>query len=267
MNDVLYCRKVWVRLDTKIKSLSKALNLLECFSVERPELGITDLCNMLGLYKSNVHNIVSTLEKHGYLMKNPQTSKYRLGTRILRLSHIISKTLRERDFILPHITQIANETEEVVYYGVLHGRSVMYLDYAHTTSNVSSGTMYEISRMGATAPVHCTATGKAMLAYLPRHELDDILDGPFQAFTDRTIVRKELMLIELEKIRERGYSIDNMEHEYGVKGVGVPILNSEGFPIAAISVAGPSLRFDDTKIEYFAGILKKHVAEIRSQMP
>jgi DNA-binding IclR family transcriptional regulator len=106
-----------------------------------------------------------------------------------------------------------------------------------------------------------------MMAYLPRHELDEIWNAPFPALTDRTITRKELMLIELEKIRERGYSIDNMEHEYGVKGVGVPILNSEGYPIAAISVAGPSLRFDDTKIEYFAGILKKHVAEIRKQIP
>jgi IclR family KDG regulon transcriptional repressor len=247
--------------DAKVKSLSKALDVLECFSVEQPELGITEICSMLGLYKSNVHNIVATFEKHGYLTKNPLNSKYRLGLNILKLSNIISSTLHERDYIKPHIKQIANETDEIVYYAIMHHKEVLYLDYACT-----SGTIMETSKMGVMAPVHCTATGKAMLANLSDSDLNGIFTDDFQKFTEWTITNKDIMRIELEKTRQRGYSIDNMEHEYGIKGVGVPILDKRGHAVAAISVSGPSLRFDDNKIEFFAGLLKKHKADIERQL-
>jgi DNA-binding IclR family transcriptional regulator len=247
--------------NVKVKSLSKALNILECFSVDKPELGITELCDMLGLFKSNVHNIVTTFEQHGFLTKNPQTSKYRLGLNILKLSNIISSNLHERDFILPHIKRIANETEEMVYYGILHKRLLLYLDFACT-----SGTIIEKSKMGVTAPLYCTATGKAIMAYLPEEELEEIFQDGFHKFTERTITDKESMLIELEHIRQRGYSVDTMEHEYGIKGVGIPILNNKGYPIAAISVSGPSLRFDKEKIQFFAGLLKEHRNAIAQQL-
>jgi DNA-binding IclR family transcriptional regulator len=248
-------------MDPKVKSLSKALNILECFSVEQPELGITELCVKLGLFKSNVHNIVTTFEQHGFLTKNPANNKYRLGLNILKLGNIISSTLHERDFVFPHIKQIANETNEIVYYGILHNGNVLYLDYASTASSI-----IETSRMGVTAPSYCTATGKAMMAFLPRQDLDEILNVEFHKFTDKTITDKEFMLVEMERIRNRGYSIDNMEHEYGIKGVGVPILDKTGFPFAAISVSGPSLRFDDNKIEYFASLLTKHKEIIEKQL-
>jgi len=246
--------------DVKVKSLSKALEILECFSVEQPELGITEICHMLDLNKSNVHNIVSTFEKHSYLTKNPLTNKYRLGLNILKLSNIISSTLHERDFIFPHIKQIANETGEMVYYSIKHHNSVLYLDYACT-----SGTIMEKSRMGVMAPMYCTTTGKAMMAYLPQAELEEVLKSDFHKFTDKTITNKEIMLVELERIRNRGYATDNMEHEYGVKGVGVPILDKKGYPFAGISISGPSLRFDENRIEYFANLLNKHKEIIERQ--
>lgn len=247
--------------EPKVKSLSKALSILECFSAERPELGITDICGMLRLNKSNVHNIVSTFERHGYLTQNPETNKYRLGLSILKLGNIISSSIQDRDVILPHIKQIANETDEIAYYGIMHENSLLYLDYACT-----SGSIFEKSKMGVTAPLHCTATGKAMLAYLPENKLEEILQMEFKVLTEWTIASKEQMRIEVDKIRKRGYSIDNMEHEYGIKGVGVPILDKNGYPFAAISVSGPSLRFDDAKIEIFAALLKKHKQEIESQL-
>lgn len=247
--------------ESKVKSLSKALDVLDCFSVDEPELGITEICNKLGLYKSNVHNIVSTFEKHGYLTKNPHTNKYKLGLNILKLSNIISSNLHERDFIQPHIKQIANETDEIVYYAILHNKQVLYLDYACT-----SGTIMETSKMGVMAPVYCTATGKAMLAFLPDDELESLLQDDFAQFTENTITNKEAMRAELIKSRKRGYSVDNMEHEYGIKGVGVPIMDRRGYPFAAISISGPSLRFDEDKIEFFASLLKQHKQQIERQL-
>lgn len=238
------------------------MDVLECFSIEQPELGITEICNKLGLYKSNVHNIVATFEKHGYLTKNPLNNKYKLGLNILKLSNIISSNLHERDFILPHIKKIANETDEIVYYAILHNKQVLYLDYACT-----SGTIIETSKMGVMAPVYCTATGKAIMSCLPKHDLDSLMQDEFNQYTERTITDKEQMRIELDKSRKRGYSVDNMEHEYGIKGVGVPILDRKGYPFAAISVSGPSLRFDEGKVEFFASLLKQHKEAIERQLP
>lgn len=247
--------------NTKVKSLSKALGILECFSIDRPELGITDICGMLGLNKSNVHNIVSTFERHGYLVQNPLTNKYKLGLGILKLSNIISSSMQERDVILPHIKQIATETDEIVYYAIMHDKSLLYLDYACT-----SGTIIEKSKMGVTAPLHCTATGKAMLAWLPEDELAELLQMEGKKYTEWTITDKEAIYTELNRIRKRGYSIDQMEHEYGIKGVGVPIMDKWGYPFAAISVSGPSLRFDDAKIQAFAHLLRQHKQAIENQL-
>ncbi|GJM70350.1 IclR family transcriptional regulator [Paenibacillus macerans] len=248
--------------ESKVKSLSKALDVLDCFSVDEPELGITEICNKLGLYKSNVHNIVSTFEKHGYLTKNPHTNKYKLGLNILKLSNIISSNLHERDFIQPHIKQIANETDEIVYYAILHNKQVLYLDYACT-----SGTIMGDVQDGRHGSSVLHRDGKSDAGFFAGRRTRKLAAGRFAQFTENTITNKEAMRAELIKSRKRGYSVDNMEHEYGIKGVGVPIMDRRGYPFAAISISGPSLRFDEDKIEFFAGLLKQHKQQIERQLP
>src|SRR5690625_2083309 len=167
----------------KIKSLSRALNILDCYTTDRIELGITEICDLLNLNKSHVHNVVSTFEHHGYLVKNPENNKYRLGFHILKLSNIINSNMTELDFIRPHIRKIAKETNEIVYYGILNDDHVLYLDYAST-----SGTIHERPKMGVMAPTYCSATGKAMMAYLPTSEVENFFKGGVKAFTEQTII-------------------------------------------------------------------------------
>lgn len=234
----------------KVKSLAKAVHLLECFSNQKPELGITEIAHMLDLQKSTVHNIASTFEALGYLSQNKETGKYYLGVKLLQFSYIVNNHMGFRKFFLPYMKQIANELHENVYLGIPHDGEVLYLECCYP--NESNGGR---SILGEHAPMYCTGLGKAMLAFLPENQQHDYAKRPLERFTDTTIVTGEALLEELAQTRVRGYSIDNMEHEYGITCVGTPVFGNDRRVVAAISISGPSLRFDaDTLVSHAARV-------------
>lgn len=233
--------------EIKVKSLYKALRILECFNLHTPELGITEISEQLGLYKSNVHNIVDTFVKAGYLEQNPENEKYRLGMKILELGNVISSNMNIRKLMLPYMQELADYTNETVYLGMPNEEEVIYLDSSSPKNQLSTRSM-----LGVKAPLYCTGIGKAMLAFLPGEVTESLLAKGLHKHTDQTITEPAALQAELMAIRSRGYSIDNMEHEYGIKCVGMPILNKKRQLVAGISVSGPSLRFDDDKIRVYA---------------
>lgn len=223
----------------KVKSLVKAVRLLECFSNQKPELGITEMAQMMGLQKSTVYNIASTFEALGYLTQNKETGKYYLGVKLLQFSYIVNNHMGFRKFFLPYMKQIANELHENVYLGIPHADEVLYLECCYP--NESNGGR---SILGEHAPMYCTGLGKAMLAFLPENKQIEYAKRPLERFTDTTIVTGEALLEDMAQTRARGYSIDNMEHEYGITCVGFPVFGNDRRVVAAISISGPSLRFD-----------------------
>lgn len=234
--------------ETKVKTLAKAIKLLECFSIEEPELGVTELSEKLDLYKSNVHNILSTYQEYGYIEKNPKTNKYHLGYKILELSKVVNSHLGISSIVNPVIKELAEELNEVVYFAIPKGPKVLYIEGAYPKNVYSIRVM-----LGETAEMYCTALGKAMLANMPIADaLPCIHAQSFTPFTDNTITTPNRLIQELELTRTRGYSMDNMEHEYGIKCVGVPIFNRNNQLIGAISVSGPSLRFDENAVKQFS---------------
>lgn len=224
--------------ESNVKSLVKALSVLECFSLEQPELGISEISRTLGLQKSTVYNILSTFQKCGYLTKNPQTSKYALGLKVLHLAYIVSSHHGLRDMFLPYLTRIARETKETCYFGILDEREVLYIETASPLQQQSRNIL------GERAPLYCTGLGKAMLAHLPESEIEIILSAPMRAFTGFTVTDPAALRQQLEEVRSNGYAVDNMEHEFGVRCVAVPVFGSSGQVMAAVSVSGPSPRFD-----------------------
>jgi len=246
--------------EIKVKSLYKALRILECFNVHTPELGITEISEQLGLYKSNVHNIVDTFVKAGYLEQNPENEKYRLGMKILELGNVISSNMNIRKLMLPYMQELADYTNETVYLGMPNEEEVIYLDSSSPKNQLSTRSM-----LGVKAPLYCTGIGKAMLAFLPGEVTESLLAKGLHKHTDQTITEPAALQAELMAIRSRGYSIDNMEHEYGIKCVGMPILNKKRQLVAGISVSGPSLRFDDDKIRDYAFKLGEIVRAIEEK--
>lgn len=232
--------------EIKVKTLKKALDILECFSVTTPELGISEISDRLGLYKSNVHNIITTFEQCGYIEKNEETGKYRLSTKILELSYIINTNMGLHNAIHPPMSALSSEVNEVVYFAVPKGSRILYLEGVYPVNSFSARSM-----VGETAEMYCTSIGKAILAYLqPDQAIRAISEQSMQRHTPTTITDRTALLDELDITRKRGYSIDNMEHEFGIMCVGVPVFKRDGSLVGAMSISGPSLRMENRIEEY-----------------
>ncbi|NLG24043.1 MAG: IclR family transcriptional regulator [Clostridiales bacterium] len=242
--------------EPKVKSLAKAMRVLECFKAN-PELGVTEISERLGLFKSNVFDILSTFQSLGYVAQNERNGKYHLGYKVLELSHVITAYMGFRKTVYPHMQQLAQEIGETVYLAIPDGVDVLYLDAAYPGHAYATRAM-----LGERAPMYCTGLGKALLSRMDPVMWQCVAERPLTAFTDTTISDRDALFCELALTRERGYSIDNMEHEHGVKCVGVAVVNDLGQPVAALSVSGPSPRLDADKVDGYAARLIDIAARI-----
>lgn len=245
--------------NTKVKSLKKAMNVLEVFSIKNPELTVTQISQKLSLHKSNVHNILSTFNVLGYIDQDPETLKYRLGYKVLYLSYILNAHMSIQRIALPYMQKIADSTNENVYLAIPSEDEIIYLE-----SCSPYGIVPLRSLQGERAPMYCTGIGKAMLAFSSHTLKQKVLLKEKRKYTENTIVDKTKLSNELDNIYKNGYAIDNMEHEFGIKCVAVPLLNNNNEPFAAVSVSGPSLRINDNIISKTVLQLNKYKQEIEN---
>ncbi len=237
--------------DFKVKSLAKAMAVLDCFTIKTPELGITEIAIQLGLQKATVFNILSTLVSLGHVEQNPNNNKYHLGLKMLHYGYIVNSALDYRRVFEPYLQKISTMCNEVCYLGIPNNNEVLYLDSA-SPNFITPGRVIT----GEHAPMHCTGLGKAMLAFMPKETVSEVMCLPMQRYTECTITDPLTLHSDLMKTGSRGYAVDNMEHEYGVTCVAVPVIGMQGFPIAAVSISGPTPRFSQSRIPELAQILK-----------
>lgn len=251
--------------EAKMQSLGKALHILDYFQVDRPEGTVTEISDYFGYTKSNVYNILQTLESFGYVEQNPKTKEYRLGYAILRRSFVYNQTNDKWERVQEFLSATANSVNELANFATIRDRQLLYLGQCIPRNRQLLLTDYA-NVVGYTAPLYCTGLGKAMLAYQSEDYVDEIIAEGFEAFTPTTIRTGDQLRQELEKIRGAGYAIDNMEHSYGVRCVAVPVLNAAGEAVFAISLRGMSVQFDDARIRELADALKQCAREIRKHI-
>jgi len=234
-----------------IQSVTNALNLLEEFRADRVELGVTELSKRLSLHKNNVFRLLATLEAKGYIEQNKATENYRLGVKSLELGQTFIKQLGLVRQAKPFLKEIVNKCDEMAYIGVIRQNSVVYLDVEEASQTVKVA-----NRVGWRLPIHCTAIGKAQIAYASEEELEKlgILDH-MERFTPNTIVDKVEFIKHMKELAKRGYALDNEEYNLGVRCVGVPLRDYTGRVVGGISVSGPSFRMTDE-------ILKKKIIPV-----
>ena len=248
--------------EIKVKSLQKALTILDCFAEKQP-LSITEISEKLGLYKSNVYDILTTLNAMGYLDKSTESSKYYLGKKLVTLGRMASDRFSFHNIAAPYLHTVANEVGEIAYLTVPIGFQLYYIDAA-----IPAGTRPYVSAVlhNSYDNLNCTSSGKAMLSRMPEEFVEEYLASPLSAKTEYTITDPEKLREELETIRLRGYAIDNEEYAIGLRCVAVPIIDHDGSVLGAMSVSGPSARFGETKIPHFAEKLTRYVREIQDNL-
>ncbi len=245
-----------------IQSIDRALQVLELFSLEKPEWGVTEISKVLNIYKSNVHNILSTFAEKGFVKKDSKTDKYKLGIKFFELGSVVIQNMDLRRIAHTYIEKLSKEFNETVHLGVLDEGRVISIEREESNKGLCS--RIEIGRR---APLYCTAVGKAIMAYLSENEINLIIkEKELEKYTENTITTKEGLENEFKKIRKQGYAVDNMEHEEGVRCVASSIRDYSGGVIASMSVSGPAFRINEDNMFVIAKKIKEYCDCISEEM-
>jgi DNA-binding IclR family transcriptional regulator len=237
----------------RIRSIDRALTILDAFASQRPRMSLTDLCEATHLPPSTAYRIAANLVDRGYLSQGSRRGDYWPGLALIRMGGVALGQLDVREKAAPTLRELRNESKETVHLAALDRRRVIYLEKLESLHAV--GLMS--SRVGRTAPAHCTALGKALLAFADEGAEEDVVSRKLERFTPRTIIDGALLRDHLAKVREQGYATDMGEHEVDVRCIAAPVRDHSGKTIAAISVAGPAQRME---VQMRRGLIKDVVA-------
>lgn len=237
-----------------LKSLARGLDALDYLVAQAKPVKLTDVAIALGVDKSNASHLLRTLVASGYAEqvegRRYQASSKISGSRSPSLEEIIA--FRER--LHPLLVKLVDDTRECAHMAVLVGDKVWYVD------KVSSPLPLKVDHpIGSMAPLHCTALGKAFLAFGPA-AMPVGLDG----YTPKSITKPAALDAEIAATRKRGFAVDDEEFTMGIRCVAVPIYDSLGRMVAAIGVSGPTARIDETRFSELGDIVKKQTEEMDS---
>lgn len=241
--------------------LTKVLRIFDALQHNPAGLNLKQISEQTHLNKSTAYRFLAHLDREGYLVRD-ERGLYMLGMRLFELASSSNHQFTLRKVAGPELHRLLKITGETVNLGVLHGLTVVYVEVLE-----SSHEFRLVSQVGLHRPLYATSLGKALTAFLPPAQAEELIDSiQFQQFTPHTIATPSQFRSELEKIRERGFAVDNEESYLGARCIGAPILNSTHQAIAAISIAGPTSRISEDKIPPFAAAIREAAHTISQQI-
>jgi DNA-binding IclR family transcriptional regulator len=237
MRNQILQSKVVTTLSQSVRAVERALDILLCFSRETPELTMTQVAEQVGMHRSTVHRLLATLEGKRFVRRDPVTSTYRLGIRLLQMAYLTLEHNDLRQLATPFLHRLCEQHQENIDLAVLDDTDVVFLDVIEGPQRVKLA-----SAIGQRLPAFATASGKAILAFTPDEAVRRILERGMPQYTQHTIRSPEAFFEELRHVREQGFALDEQEYEEGINAVAAPILDLNNQPIAAAAVAGPAYR-------------------------
>ncbi|MGE5398456.1 MAG: IclR family transcriptional regulator [Chitinophagales bacterium] len=225
-----------------VQSVERSLSILEALATKREPMTLSDIGKICELKPSTVHRLLATLIRQGFAAQDSMTGKYRLGLKIFQIGNASLYSLDLRSIARPHLSRLGELCEETVNL-VVFGRSIQGPEMVYIDQIESPKTIRTIAKIGSKVPIHCTGSGKVLLAYMSTRELENILKSlTLEEYTNRTITDSKELLAVVKKVQENGYALDLEETELGVVCVAVPIWNYENQVIGTISISGPANR-------------------------
>jgi IclR family transcriptional regulator, KDG regulon repressor len=228
----------------RLSSVANAIRLAKAFSEQDSEMGISALAARLGLAKSTVHRLATTLVEYDILEQNRESGKYRLGLALFELGTLVRRKMDAASGSQEQIHALADATGETVQLAILDHLSVLYIRIRESRQAVRMS-----SGLGSRAPAHCTSVGKALLAHQSPEVVQQVIANGLTRFTEHTITDGAALLAELATIRQKGYAIDDEEIEVGLRCIAAPIRDHTGHVAAAISVAAPVQRMSKKTVQ------------------
>jgi DNA-binding IclR family transcriptional regulator len=241
-----------------IKSLPKAINILDLFLKERTMLSVPHISAALRIPRSTTYKYLAVLREHGFVDYGEQSGKYKLGLRLLEFGSFVKSKIAIDKVALPYMHRIAKEVGETVMLTVRGHDAVYCLERVE----YEDGIRFSVER-GARFPLYSGASAKAFLAFMPDDEIETLLnETKLVKYTDNSITDTQELKKNLEEIRKVGYAYSDQEIHAGARAISAPIFNPEGQVIACLAVAGPVQRMDDEKIKTVKKLVARYAAEI-----
>lgn len=247
------------------RTIEKAMRVLDLFSLECPEWGVSEVARALRLPKSTVSELMSDLAKQRLLSRAAVKGRYRLGWRLFELSQTLLDTTAFRIEARRVMEELSRCWKETMHLAVLDGAQAVYIEKLQPTPAVK----IQITRAGARLPAHSSGVGKVLLAHSEWEcAVERLEDQGMPALTPNTVTTLDALADEFERVREQGYAYDYEETSVGLCCVSAPIYGPEGRVVASVSFSVPAFRFHPKKSEYTAAILDaaRRISENASTM-
>ncbi len=223
-----------------VPALQRGLAILDCLSHSHHGLTLSQITRNLDLPKSTVHCLLLTLERLDYIARDEQSGRYRLGLRLFGLANTAMAGIALREQAAPVLRRLMDRTGLTVHLAAMEQEQAVLIARIDPP-----GVPRPATWVGKRMPLHCTALGKALLAYMPEDQVEHLIrDQGMLRHNENTIASLRRLKQELQTVRRNGYAIDDEEEEIGVRCVGAPVLDSEERARAAISVTGTTSNID-----------------------
>ncbi|MGM9759902.1 MAG: IclR family transcriptional regulator [Parabacteroides sp.] len=246
----------------KVPNLEKGIAVLEYLSFNSQGKTLQEIKSDLDISQTTAYRILNTLVRLDYLIYNEETKRYHISKKLLTLGF---RSLNEHNLletVLPHLRELRDQVKETACFGVLGDKKGIFIEQAQ-----GRHAFHFVLSPGKPFELHCSAPGKAIMAYLPdRVRNQYLINMDFVAYNERTITDPKLYLQELEAVRKRGYALDNEEEMSGVICIGAPVFNYTGYPCGAIWISGPKDRLTEETVRTTAQCIVKVCKQISVEL-
>src|SRR6195256_658398 len=243
-------------------AVERALKILEAAAQRRDGLTNSEISRKLGIPKSSASYILRTLERRGYLRRDAETARYRLGLKILSLGGDAQGNLDLADVALPFMRALVEKIRLTVHVAVLDQGEAVYIEKVEAPGFFKVNTW-----VGRRMFLHSTSVGKCLMAWLPKQEIETIVrQQGLKKRTPETITNMSKLLAELEHVKQVGYAVDDEENSLGARCVGAPVFDAAGNVAAAIGASGMLTQTDETEIPGIIRALRETARRISRQL-
>ncbi len=243
-------------------AVERALNILEAAAHRREGLTNSEISRKLGIPKSSASYILRTLERRGYLLREAESGRYRLGLKILSLGGDAQANLDLAEVALPFMRALVEKIHMTVHLAVLDQGEAVYIEKVEAPGFFKVNTW-----VGRRMFLHSTSVGKCLLAWLPKHEVETLVKQQgLKKRTPKTITTMTRLLAELEHVKNEGYAVDDEENSLGARCLGAPVFDVSGSVVAALGASGTLTQVDEASMPRIAEALKETARRISRQL-
>ena len=247
---------------SKIQTLERMVSILDCFSLDKPVLGVREVARKTTLSPSTTGRIMVYMKEIRILNQDPETHLYMMGSKVLAWAGIYMVTSDVRTIALPVMVRLQEQTRETISLYILEGSERVCVERLESPETVRI-----VARVGRRIPLYAGSAGKVFLAFMPENRREMILeDIELIPMTEQTITDMDALRKNLNQIREKGYAVSRGEWIIDASGTAAPIFDQKGQITAAISISGPGQRFTDEKIKEIADLLVKETTQISFEL-